>query len=145
MTTSYIAAALRHRVRRRAKYRCKYCLLSEEDAFLVHEPDHIIAEKHGGATTSENLALACFDCNPFKGSDIASLHPNSGKLVRLFNPRTDAWEEHFQVKDGRIVPLTDVARVTERLLKLSLPARIEIRTTLRCELIDILVKDQINK
>jgi hypothetical protein len=130
VASSYIAAALRQRVRRRARYRCEYCLLSEEDAFLVHEPDHIIAEKHGGETASENLALSCFDCNRFKGSDIASLDPKNRKLVRLFNPRTDDWSEHFHVDDGRILPLTNVARATERLLKLNLFARVEIRATL---------------
>jgi hypothetical protein len=40
-------------------------LLAEEDAFLPHEPDDVIAEKHGGPTTFQNLALACFDCNRF--------------------------------------------------------------------------------
>jgi len=105
-------------------------LLAAQDAFFAHEPDHIIAEKHGGATALENLALACFDCNRFKGSDIASLDPISGKLVRLFNPRTDVWESHFRIEDGRICPLTAVGRATERLLKLNLPARVEIRATL---------------
>ncbi|MBX3436655.1 MAG: HNH endonuclease [Planctomycetaceae bacterium] len=52
-------------------------MLDERAAYFRHEPDHIIAEKHGGETTAENLALACFDCNWFKGSDIASLDPIS--------------------------------------------------------------------
>ena len=63
MTSTYISAGLRQRVGRRAKDRCEYCLLAAQDSFFAHEPDHIIAEKHGGATTAENLALACFDCN----------------------------------------------------------------------------------
>ena len=132
MTLVYISAGLRQQVRRRAKNCCEYCLLSEQDAFFVHEPDHIIAEKHSGATTIDNLALACFDCNRFKGSDIASLDPTSGKLVRLFNPRVDTWTEHFRIdpESGRILGLTDIARATVRLLKLNLPARIEIRATL---------------
>ncbi|MGO9111742.1 MAG: HNH endonuclease [Thermoguttaceae bacterium] len=130
MTSTYIPAGIRQRVRRRAKGCCEYCLLAEQDSFFVHEPDHIVAEKHGGATTADNLALACFDCNRFKGSDIASLDPRGGGLVRLFNPRTDVWAEHFQVEAGRIRPLTDVARATERLLKLNLPVRVEIRVTL---------------
>jgi hypothetical protein len=121
---------LRQRVRRRARNRCEYCLLHEQDAFFAHEPDHIIAEKHGGATTAENLALSCFDCNRFKGSDIASLDPMTGSLVRLFNPRTDQWDDHFQIENGRISALTAVGRATERLLKLNLPARVEIRQTL---------------
>ncbi len=130
MTSTYISAGLRQRVRRRAKNRCEYCLLAEQDAFFAHEPDHIIAEKHGGATTAENLALSCFDCNRFKGSDIASLDPMTGSLVHLFNPRTDGWEDHFQIEGGKICPLTAVGRATERLLKLNLRARVEIRATL---------------
>jgi 5-methylcytosine-specific restriction endonuclease McrA len=27
--------------------------------WALHTIDHIIAEKHGGATTADNLALAC--------------------------------------------------------------------------------------
>jgi len=130
VTSAYISAGLRQRVRRRAKDCCEYCLLAEEDAFFPHEPDHIIAEKHGGATTAENLALACFDCNRFKGSDIASLDPLSGSLVSLFNPRTDGWNDHFRIYRGEIRALTAVGRATERLLKLNLPARVEIRATL---------------
>jgi hypothetical protein len=69
--------------------------------------------------------------NRFKGSDIASLDPTNGSLVRLFNPRTDRWEDHFQMEGGRICALTATARAMERLLKLNLPARVEIRETLK--------------
>jgi hypothetical protein len=117
-------------VRRRARHRCEYCLLAEEDAFFSHEADHVIAEKHGGVSAPDNLALACFDCNRFKGSDIASLDPESGNLVALYHPRTDRWEDHFRIEDGVLHPLTAVARATERLLKLNLPIRVETRRTL---------------
>ena len=130
MSPSRLPAALRRQVRERAGYRCEYCLLAEEDAHLPHEPDHIIAEKHGGASTLENLALACFDCNRFKGSNIASLDPKSGQLVPLFNPRTQNWEEHFEVSGGQIMPLTAVGRVTEQVLRLDLPKRVEVREIL---------------
>src|ERR1051325_507151 len=92
-----ISAALRREVRERARERCEYCLLAEVQAFFPHEPDHLIALKHGGETTSENLALACFDCNRFKGSDIASIDALTGGLVPLFNPRTQTWSEHFHL------------------------------------------------
>ena len=75
MSSSHISAALRRRIRNRAKGCCEYCLLAEEDSFFPHEPDHVIAEKHGGETIFANLALACLDCNRFKGTDIASLDP----------------------------------------------------------------------
>ena len=130
MSTTYISASLRRRVHSRAGNRCEYCLLPQDAAFFRHEPDHIIAEKHGGETTADNLALACFDCNRFKGSDIASLDPATGELVPLFNPRMEAWTDHFEVAEGQIVPLTLVGRVTERLLKLNLPERVEVRELL---------------
>ena len=60
MSVSHISVALRRRIRERSRGLCEYCLISEKDTFFPHEPDHIIAEKHGGETVSENLALACW-------------------------------------------------------------------------------------
>ena len=77
MSVSHISVPLRRRIRERSRGLCEYCLISEKDTFFPHEPDHIIAEKHGGETASENLALACFDCYRFKGTDIASLDPKT--------------------------------------------------------------------
>ena len=127
MTQTRISAALRREVRERARERCEYCLLAESEAFFPHEPDHLIAIKHGGETVSVNLALACFDCNRFKGPNIASLDPVTGKVVPLFNPRTQRWSEHFKLNGGRIIPLTPVGRATEKMLRLNLPARVEAR------------------
>jgi hypothetical protein len=125
-----ISQALRRLVRERAALRCEYCLLSEEDAFFTFEPDHIIAVKHGGATDASNLALACFDCNRFKGSDIASLDPETGILTPLFNPRSDPWTAHFQIHDGMIAPVTPIGRVTVAILRINLPERVEVRREL---------------
>jgi hypothetical protein len=108
----------------------RICLLPEDQAFFPHEPDHIIAAKHGGETTTENLALACFDCNRFKGSDIASLDPASRELTPLFNPRTQEWSQHFNVAGGLIRARTAVGRVTESILKLNLQSRVEVREML---------------
>ena len=131
MNPTHVPAALRRHVRQRASNCCEYCLLAEEDAFFTHEPDHVIAEKHGGATSFENLAWACFDCNRFKGSDIASLDPLTGELVPLFDPRTQVWHEHFElIGGGTIHPLTPIGRATEHLLKLNLDERVEARNLL---------------
>ena len=93
-------------------------------------PDHIIDQKHGGATLHGNLAWACFDCNRFKGSDIASKDPLTDELVPLFDPRTQHWHDHFDLRQGRIRGLTAIGRATERLLKLNLPKRVEVREVL---------------
>ena len=86
--TSYVASALRKLVADRAERLCEYCLIQEDDTFFGCEIEHVIAQKHGGATTPDNLAYACAFCNRAKGTDIASLSLR-GDLVRLFNPRTD--------------------------------------------------------
>ena len=75
---TYIPESLRRLVRNRAGNCCEYYLLSESDNFLSHEVDHIISEKHGGATEADNLCLSCFDCNRHKGSDIGSIDHETG-------------------------------------------------------------------
>jgi hypothetical protein len=130
VSLTYVPAEVRKQVHDCSEGRCEYCLLSEEDAFFPHEPDHIIAEKHGGTTTIENLAFACFACNRFNGSDIASIDPVTGELVPLFNPRKEQWSDHFGLDDGAIIGVTAVGRATERLLKLNVVQRLEARKTL---------------
>ena len=126
-----IDAPLRDLVRLRAASLCEYCLISERFTLAEHEIDHVIAVKHGGKTAAENLALCCSICNRFKGSDIASIDPESGNLTPLFHPRVDRWEDHFQVRDGEILALTARGRVTVRLLRMNNSARIKERQLLQ--------------
>ncbi len=65
---AHIAARLREEVRARSGRRCEYCLEPEDLAFARHQIDHVIAEKHGGETVLENLALCCTLCNRRKGA-----------------------------------------------------------------------------
>ncbi|MCB9453996.1 MAG: HNH endonuclease [Anaerolineaceae bacterium] len=114
---TYIPESLRDQVEKRAQSRCEYCHLHENHAYFVHEIDHIYAEKHGGETREDNLCLACSDCNRRKGSNLCSLDPQTGKVVTLFHPRLDKWDEHFHLEDtGMITPLSSTGRVTERVL-----------------------------
>lgn len=98
--------------------------------FAAHEIDHVIAEKHGGPTEAQNLAMACALCNARKGSDLASIDVRTGAVVPLFNPRCDRWSEHFQLIGGRIEPLTPQGRATAALLQLNHPDRVEERELL---------------
>jgi len=129
--SEYIPAAVRRSVRERSNCTCEYCLLHEDDVLIPHEADHIIAVKHRGKTHESNLAWTCFTCNRAKASDLSSIDVQTDQLVRLFNPRTDHWEEHFRLaRDGQIIPLTDVGRVTEFLLKFNRSEHPEIRKML---------------
>jgi hypothetical protein len=102
-----------------------------EIAVLVpHEVDHVIAEKHGGQTDETNLALACTICNKYKGSDLTSIDPSNGEIVRLYQPRHDRWCDHFQLKEGKIQPLTGIGRATVRLLQMNRSERVAERRML---------------
>jgi hypothetical protein len=124
---SDVSVALRTRIRAWANRRCEYCLAPESLTLFEHEIDHIIALKHGGETTANNLALCCTLCNKHKGSDIASIDPETGGMQPLFHPRVDRWDDHFQLRGGEIVPRTAVGRVTVRLLRLNRPERLKER------------------
>jgi len=121
---------LRAQVRDRAQGRCEYCLVHEDDAIYPHEPDHVIAEKHGGTTSLENLAWSCFLCNRFKGSDLSSIDPLTNEPALLFNPRKQQWRRHFRLNGGRIDPLTACGRATVNLLHLNTQASISERVRL---------------
>jgi len=99
-------------------------------ANLPHEPDHLIAEKHGGSTTFDNLAWACFFCNRHKGSDIASIDTQTGRIVELFNPRKQQWKRHFHLNGPRIDGITASGRATAALLQFNLQQRIGDRLNL---------------
>lgn len=127
---SYIPDSLRLLVAERARYRCEYCLVHQDDSLYSHEVDHIIPEKHRGATDSDNLCLACLDCNRFKGSDFASFDPETEQVALLFHPREQLWTDHFRLDGTRIVPISSVGRVTEFVLKLNSEIRIRARQSL---------------
>ncbi|MEZ6056223.1 MAG: HNH endonuclease signature motif containing protein [Planctomycetaceae bacterium] len=129
--SEYVPAALCRLVRERANQCCEYCQIHEDDAFLPHEPDHVIAVRHGGETLESNLAWTCFVCNRAKGSDLSSVDNVTGQIVRLFNRRSDLWNDHFRMEpDGRMLPQTEIGRVTEFLFKLNRAEAREIRRTL---------------
>jgi len=116
----------------RADYRCEYCLIPDFLPF-PHEVDHIIAKKHGGPSTFDNLALSCEHCNGCKSSNIAGLDPTTGRLSLLFNPRKHPWKRHFEWNGAVIVPKTPIGRVTEYVMNVNAIARIILRQNLADE------------
>lgn len=124
MSQTYIPAELKRFVRARSRDRCEYCLIPESVTFTPHWIDHVVAEKHGGATAQENLANSCAFCNQRKGTDLSSIDPATSAIVVLFHPRRDQWADHFRLSGGRIEPLTPSGRATARLLRFNDPERI---------------------
>jgi 5-methylcytosine-specific restriction endonuclease McrA len=112
---------------------CEYCGMSPEFDPLPFCIDHIIAQKHHGATTEDNLALACYNCNSFKGPNIAGIDPETAHLVPLFNPRAGNWEDHFEWNGAVLVGRTAVGRATVDVLSINHQDRIEHRRLLIAE------------
>jgi hypothetical protein len=111
----------------RAGSRYEYCQLPQAFSPLPHAIDHIIARQHDGATVAENLALACFFCNSYKGPNIAARNPQTGRRVRLFHPRKDRWSRHFAWDGPVLVGRTLTGRVTIALLEINRPEAVELR------------------
>jgi hypothetical protein len=131
VSVTYIPIVLRRLVEERANYRCEYCQLPAGVAFFAHEIDHVIAQKHGGATNADNLALTCWRCNRHKGTDLGSFDPETGAFSFLFNPRTQKWAEHFTFSELNLVGLTPMGRTTIRLLQINSDERLAERQRLR--------------
>ncbi|HRI59786.1 MAG TPA: HNH endonuclease signature motif containing protein [Saprospiraceae bacterium] len=119
-----ITVSLRRIVAQRAGYRCEYCLTSEADSVNSFEVDHIFPLKHGGPTVLENLAYTCIICNRNKGSNLATATYPSRQFTPLYNPRTDAWAEHFGIDNGVIFSKTEIGLATIKVLDLNHVERI---------------------
>jgi hypothetical protein len=123
-------AALRKAVWDRAQATCEYCHMPQEFDRLGFEIDHIIPEKHGGPTVSDNLALSCFFCNRYKGPNLSGLDPVSGLVTPLLDPRKQIWAEHFYWNGVELLGRTPQARVTIIVLRINDPSRVMLRTIL---------------
>ncbi len=124
---SDIPVRLDAEVRRRAGNRCEYCGLSQLGQEATFHIDHILPRAAGGATAAENLALACVSCSLRKSARETARDPETGQDVPLFNPRTQAWTDHFAWKGEWVVPLTAIGRTTAAALAMNRPLVLAIR------------------
>jgi hypothetical protein len=97
------------------------------------QPDHIIAEAHGGATAGPNLCWACYHCNLHKGTNLAGVDPKSGKKCWLFNPRRMKWQRHFRWDGPVLVGRTPVGRATIAVLDINDEDYVNTRSALIAE------------
>lgn len=129
MSSAYVPIELRRRVAAQAKHRCGYCLTQELVIGRPMEFDHLLPRSLGGLTTEENLWLACSLCNDHKSNRLFLVDPETGAQVRVFNPRTQRWAEHFTWAEGgtRIDGTTAVGRATVAALQLNRPSLVLAR------------------
>ena len=93
------------------------------------EVDHIIPQAAGGSDEVANLWLACRSCNQYKGKQVYGRDPQSGRKIRLFDPRRQLWKRHFRwSQDGETNEgLTACGRATVIALNLNNPYAVETR------------------
>lgn len=122
-----IPRVLRRIVLRRAQGRCEYCGLSQTSQEATFHIDHIVPVSVGGETVAENLALAWVSCSLRKAARLSAVDPESEKEVPLFNPRRDAWQDHFQWDGVHLSGLTETERATVVALRMNRPQILAIR------------------
>jgi hypothetical protein len=77
----------------------------------------------------DNLWLSCRLCNEAKGVLVEATDPETGATVPLFNPRTQAWQDHFAwSQDGtQVMGQTPAGRATVSALDLNSELRVRAR------------------
>ena len=115
-----ISAAVRRQITERDTQRCADC----RSPMIVGIPmviEHIIPLVSGGSSTPDNLCLACYRCNEFKGSRTEAADPIDGKLTVFFHPRLQRWSEHFAWREhgDTMDGLTSCGRTTIEALRLN--------------------------
>ncbi len=128
-----VEKALDALVRQRAGFACEYCRMPQSLYEARFPIDHIIAQQHGGPTAPENLALSCYRCNTSKGPNISGIDPVTGRIVRLYHPRRDAWSEHFEWQGAILIGHTPRARATIAVLAINHPDYLAVRRSLMLE------------
>jgi len=127
--SAYISDSLKARIEQEERQRCSYCLTSEANSGIPMTFDHIQPRSKGGATSFENVCLACRTCNEYKSDSTEAEDPLMGKVVLLFNPRTQQWSEHFtwSLDATKVEGLTAIGRATVIALRMNNPVIVAAR------------------
>lgn len=97
---------LREQVRQRAGLCCEYCRMPQECIDAVHEVDHIIAEKHRGPSSLENLDR-WQDHFEYHGAMLIGLTPVAKATIAVLEINLRHRIDHRQglVAEGVLPPL----------------------------------------
>lgn len=105
---------VRQWVRSRANSLCEYCHSPERSSSDMFTLDHLIPKSLGGSDEFDNLALACRRCNERRYTFVSGVDLETNKEVAIFNPRLQAWSDHFIWSDDglQVRGITPVGRAT---------------------------------
>jgi hypothetical protein len=126
---TYLSEELRSRIEQADRRLCRYCLTTETNSGIRLTYDHITPVSKGGATSFENVCLACSACNEFKADATHAIDPLTGEALPLFNPREQPWDDHFvwSTNATRVEGSTPVGRATVIALRMNQPIVVTAR------------------
>ena len=115
-------------VAERAGYACEYCRAPDAVFNFPLEVDHFVPLSAGGTKDLGNLVLACRAGNAYKAFHQSGAGENQNS-ERLFNPRRDIWEEHFEIdrETFAIMSSTEVGRGTINRLRINAAPQLKAR------------------
>lgn len=121
MARIYISQALRKRIIELSHNRCEYCQSMADYSNQPFAIEHIIPLAKGGETILINLAYAYDGCNGHKYDKTSGVDPYHQTEGRLFHPRSDLWEDHFEWSEdyAQVIGRTPIGRATVATLKLN--------------------------
>jgi len=121
MSDVRVPPATRRRVAVRAGHRCEYCRCPEQFSTSSFCIEHIVPSSRGGGSETGNLAFACTGCNAHKSDRLSATDPLTDDDVRLFHPRQDRWQTHFEWSEDflEVIGLTKIGRATLDALQLN--------------------------
>lgn len=124
--------SLKKAVRERAKFCCEYCLAQSQFSADTFSIEHILPLSKNGQSVLDNLAFSCQCCNNHKFTATQGIDPIIGSVVKLYNPRSDIWIEHFEWYEDftEIIGISAIGRVTVQRLDLNRVGLLNLRRVL---------------
>lgn len=89
--------------------------------------EHVVPSSAGGSDGLDNLCLACPSCNLKKSNRVDVPDSDTGAALRLFNPRTDRWADHFGWNGAEVVGRTPLGSAMIVAFDLNHSRRVTIR------------------
>ncbi len=129
MSPAEILESVRACAREAAGHACGYCQSPQHLVMGKLEIEHIVPRARGGSDEESNLWLSCSLCNRYKGAQTESRDPETNEIVRLYNPRTDDWHQHFAwLSEGvKVTGRTPIGRASVLALNINNEVAVEVR------------------
>ena len=133
MSRVKVSTELKNQVIARAKGCCEFCRAQLRYSTNSFHVEHYIPVSLGGSSRTENLTLACPQCNLHKAIKIEAIDPVTEQKVQIFHPRQMKWDDHFRWSDDTLymIGISPTGRATVELLQTNRENLVSLRGALQ--------------